>query len=272
MTDVNVMVPAAQLRTQYEATRPRHSFNDILDRDERLTAMQQLVDARLTALGTLAGWEAYLSGVARFPHLSPANILLVLDQHPTATRLSSHRGWANVQRVPVERGIAVLAPSLRQRRRGGHPLWDGGRPVQDEVRHRPTTVFDYSSTAGAHLEPVWDERADSPREGFVDDLRAAAAAIGFAVEARRTEVQDGRLVLALIHGQTEQQRARKLARDLGVAAAGEDGADVFAYALGMANGMLMPPPPIPADPLAAVASARTGLHRVLQRTTFRNMS
>lgn len=270
MTDVTVIDAPATLRDAYLATRPTHTFNDILDRRDRLAAMQQCVDDAFASVGTPKGWSAFAEGLARFPHLSPANILLVLAQHPSATRLHTHRGWQALERTPLERGIAVLIPTVRHKRVNGRVVRDGGRPVMEEVRQRPATVFDYTSTAGVHLPLPWEERQAEPRDGFLDDLRAAAAAIGYAVENRRDHAPVGRRVFALIHGQTDQQKATGLARDLGVAASGEDGADLFAYALCMSNGMQVPMPEVPADPQRAIDSARAGLRRVLQRATFRN--
>lgn len=252
-------------------TRPRHSFNDIPDRRERLTAMHELVGSRFAALSAPTSWDTFARALARFPQLSPANILLVLDQHPEATRLNTHRGWLALERTPIERGIAVLIPSVRHKRVDGRTVWDGGRPVVEEVRHRPATVFDYTSTAGAHQPVPWQTRSPQPLDGFLDDLRAAAAAIGYAVEARRDAAPAQRRVFALIHGQDDRARVHGLARDLGAAAGGVVGADLFAFALCMANGMDVPVPAVPTDPQAAAASARSGLRRILQRTGFRNM-
>lgn len=270
MTDVTVTATSATLRDAFLASRPTHSFNDIPERPTRLTAMQELVESRFTELDTQAGWEAYLDGLARFPHLSPANILLVLAQHPGATRLNTHRGWLALERTPIERGIAVLIPTLRHKRVDGRVLRDGGRPVMEEVRQRPATVFDYTSTAGTYLPVAWEERQDAPRDGFLDDLRAAAAAIGYSVESRRDNAPLERRVFALIHGQSDRQKTMTLARALGAAAGGNAGADLFAYAMCMSNGMSVPAPARPDDPHLAVTSARAGLRRVLQRITFRN--
>lgn len=265
------MTTPVTLRATFLAGRAAHSFNDIPDRSDRLRAMTALVEDRFARLDDPAQWAGYADGLARFPQLSPANILLVLDQHPSATRLLTHRGWLALERTPIERGIAVLIPSVRYKRVNGRTVWDGGRPVIEETRQRPATLFDYSSTAGAHVPTPWTEREVEPRAGFLDDLRAAAAAIGYSVEARRDAAPGERRVFSLIHGQDTRTKALGLARDLGSAAGGAAGADLFAYALCMANGMEVPAPAVPANPQQAVSSARSGLRRVLQRTEFRNM-
>lgn len=270
MTDVTVMDAPATLRDAYFATRPTHSFNDIPDRAERLAAMQHVVDERFASLSDPAQWTVFCEGLARFPHLSPANVLLVQDQHPAATRLNTHRGWEMRERAPISRGIAVLVPTVRYKRVDGKTVWDGGRPVMEEIRQRPSTVFDYTSTAGAFLPLPWEEQQLDPRDGFMDDLRAAAAAIGYAVEGRRDGAPIERRVFALIHGQDDRTKALTLARDLGAAAGGTVGAELFAYALCMSNGMAVPAPAVPDDPQRTVASARSALRRVLQRTRFRN--
>jgi len=262
---------ATTLREEHLATRPRHSFNDIPDRHARLAQMLDVVDARLSALGHTDRWAEFAAGLARFPHLSPANVTLIQDQQPDATWVATHHGWGTRERVPVERGIAVLIPTIRYRRVDGRTVWDGGRPVVDEVRHRPATVWDYTSTAGSHIPPLWEQPSLDPLDGFIDDLRAAAAAVGYAVEARRDEAPAHRRVLALIHGQTDRDKALKLARDLGRAAGAGDGTDLFAYALCAANGMDAPAPTVPADPQATTAAASIALRRILRRTTFRWM-
>lgn len=269
VTDVNEMtVPA--LRARVQAARPRHSFNDIPDRTVRLERMLDCAHTRLASLDDPGSWAELASGFARFPRMSPGNIALILDQHPAATWVASHHVWGSHQRVPVERGIAVLIPTIRYRRLNGKTVWDGGKPVVDEIRHRPATVWDYTSTAGARVPPLWEEPG-GPREGFLDDLRAAAAAVGFAVEHRRDEAPAGRRVLAIIHGQDDRQRAVKLATDLGAAAGARTGAELFAYALCAANGMAMTVPGAPGDPQTAVTDASVALRRILQRTTFRWM-
>lgn len=270
MTDVTVIDAPATPRDAYLATRPTHSFNDIPDRAERLNAMQQLVDERFSALAGAEQWVSFCAGLARFPHMSPANVLLIQDQHPAATRLNTHRGWEMLERAPVERGIAVLVPTVRYKRVNGKTVWDGGLPVMEEIRQRPSTVFDYASTAGTFLPRPWEEAQHDPRDGFMDDLRAAAAAIGYAVEARREGAPRERRVFALIHGQDERTKALSLAHNLGAAAGGVVGAGLFAYALCMSNGMKVEEPVVPEDPQGAVLAARTGLRRVLQRTRFRN--
>ncbi|SDH33472.1 hypothetical protein [Microbacterium sp. 77mftsu3.1] len=264
-------ISPSPLRAEYLSTRPRHSFNDVADRYERLAAMTALVASETARLAEPAAWAAFAAGLAKFPTLSPANVLLVLDQHPLARRIDSHFGWGCLQRTPVERGIAILRPSVLYKRVNGLTVWDGGRPVVEEVRHRPATVFDYSQTAGAVMETPWTIAQIEPRDGFIDDMRAAAAAIGYAVESRRDEAPAQRRVFALIHGQDDRTKAMRLARDLGRAAGGEAGADLFAYALCTANGMDVPVPPLPVDPEVAAAAASSGLRRVLRRVEFRNL-
>lgn len=271
MTDVTATPTPAELRERFINTRHRHTFNDIPDRRARLAQMQDVVADGLSRLDDPTSWDAYLSVLARFPRMSPANLLLILDQHPHATWLSTHRGWQAQQRRTIDRGIAVLAPSMRVKRENGHPVWDGGRIVVEEAWHRPATLFDYTATSGAHLERPWTVRSTAVPDGFVDDLRAAAASIGYAVENRRDAAPVGRRVLALIHGMSEADKARALARDLGAVAGGGAGAELFAYALCMGSGFDVPAPHLPADPVAAVMSARAGLQRILVRTTFRSL-
>lgn len=233
--------------------------------------MLAAAEAGLDRLGDGEYWSRFVSAFGRFPQMSPANIALILDQQPAATRLRTHRGWLAVERTPIERGIAVLTASMRYKRVAGRTVWDGGRPVLEEVRHRPSTVFDYSSTAGTHLPERWSELTEDPPEGFIDDLRAAAAALGYSVESRRDAAAPSRRVFALIHGHSDREKALSLALQVGVAAGGPAGAELFSYVLCSANGLSVEQPVVSVARREAVHSARSGLRRVMQRTGFRNM-
>lgn len=266
MTDVNVKAARDGATT---LAMPAFSFNDVTDRRERLILMQQAVNDGASAIAQ--NWTSFSRTLARFPWLSPANILLVMAQHPEARLLASRRRWMSAERVALQRGIAVLAPVLRHSSNpDGSKLWRNGRPVVEATRHRPASVFEYAATAGAPVVLPWERLSGAPRPGFVNDLVAAAGALGFAVEVR-AGASDKRRVLSLGEEPTDAGSVRALARAVGVAAGAGEGADLFAFALCQANGLVAPMPALPEAPWPAVVACRRALREVLGSTRFVNL-
>jgi hypothetical protein len=55
-------------------------------REQRRIAQRELVVASIQQLRSSNGWRAYLAARARFRSYSARNILMILQQHPSATR------------------------------------------------------------------------------------------------------------------------------------------------------------------------------------------
>ena len=66
------------------------------ERERRRAEQRELVRASIEQLRTSDGWQAYLKARRRFPSYSWRNVLLILHQHPTATRVAGFRAWLDL--------------------------------------------------------------------------------------------------------------------------------------------------------------------------------
>ena len=66
------------------------------ERDARRAAQRELVRASIEQLRTSDGWQAYLNARRRFPSYSWRNVLLILHQRSTATRVAGFRTWLDL--------------------------------------------------------------------------------------------------------------------------------------------------------------------------------
>jgi antirestriction protein ArdC len=84
----------------------------------------------------------YLSALHRFHAYSFTNVMLIVAQHPTATRVAGFHTWRRFNRAVRrgEKGIAILAPLVR-RRRGDDPADRQAAPVDGEADTRERAVL-----------------------------------------------------------------------------------------------------------------------------------
>jgi hypothetical protein len=66
------------------------------EHEARRAAQRELVRASIEQLRTSDGWQSYLKARRRFPSYSWRNILLILHQRPTATRVAGFRTWLDL--------------------------------------------------------------------------------------------------------------------------------------------------------------------------------
>ena len=77
------------------ATKQRRPLTDE-EREARRAAQRELVCASIEQLRSSDGWQAYLNARRRFPSYSWRNVLLILHQRPTATRVAGFRTWLDL--------------------------------------------------------------------------------------------------------------------------------------------------------------------------------
>jgi N-terminal domain of anti-restriction factor ArdC len=65
-------------------------------REQRRAEQRELVIASIEQLRSSDGWRAYLNARARFRSYSARNVLLILAQHPSATRVAGFRAWLDL--------------------------------------------------------------------------------------------------------------------------------------------------------------------------------
>ena len=122
-------------------------------------------------------WRTWAQTMSRFPHYSPGNVLLILQQRPEATHVAGYHAWRDLGRQVQqgEQGITILAPIVRRmpveleqpsapkvEATSAAPL-----PQQAVVGFKTATVFDISQTQGRALQLPQPKLLDS---GDLDEL------------------------------------------------------------------------------------------------------
>jgi len=106
-------------------------------RAQRRAEQRNLVTASVEQLRSSAGWQAYLKARRTFHSYSVGNVLLILQQHPTATRVAGFQAWLKLG-YAVQKGEAAIRiwapcpPSHKQLR-----AWrEAGSPPDEKPRTR----------------------------------------------------------------------------------------------------------------------------------------
>ena len=81
-------------------------------REQRRVDQRALVVAAIEQLRSSSGWRAYLDARARFRSYSARNVLMIVQQHPTAERVAGFRAWLALRYCPMKgsRAIRIWAP------------------------------------------------------------------------------------------------------------------------------------------------------------------
>ena len=111
-------------------------------------SLDELADA--VERGESERLRRYLAMLARFHRYSLGNVLLIGWQRPDATRVAGFCTWKKLGRRVKrgERGIRILAPVVRRRRR---PCDDVGEEPEEVATFRSVCVFDVAQTEGRPL-------------------------------------------------------------------------------------------------------------------------
>lgn len=248
--------------------------------DDRIAAFNLELDRAVADLASDDNWRAWLDMQSQFHRYSFANTMLIhLQTGGRATRVAGFRAWQEKFNRTVNKGekaIAIRAPKTvwvtKKDTNDNVVKGKDGKPVKEKriVGFTLTSVFDVSQTSGDPLPEIERELSEDPPEGFVDDMVAAAEALGYTVEFREmnshangtaqgwTSPRDKQIVVDA--SQTPGSQAATLAHELGHVAAGHcdpenDGkyhvgeggcrgrfeieAESIAYAITRANGMSM---------------------------------
>jgi hypothetical protein len=118
---------------------------------------RELVVASIEQLRSSDGWRVYLEARARFRSYSARNVLLILAQHPTATRVAGFRAWLDLGWCVTKGSTAIriwapCPPSKRQLQ-----AWrDAGADPDAKPRTgwRLASVFDTLSRVWSEDVPV----------------------------------------------------------------------------------------------------------------------
>jgi antirestriction protein ArdC len=171
------------------------------ERDARRAEQRALVTAAIEQLRSSEGWQAYLKGRARFRAYSARNVLMILQQHPTAERVAGFRAWLALGYCPVKgsRAIRIWAPcppsksAVRKWRDAGadpeaqpRTCWRLASVfAQDQVAELPPPAVPAPLQA-----PVAEITGDS-HERLITRLTTLADEIGYTVQITDTGAADG---------------------------------------------------------------------------------
>jgi len=140
------------------------SNTDTNDKAATLAASALTRLSEALAQGDSEALTRYLGVMARFHRYSHQNCLLILWQRPDATQVAGFGRWKELGRwvKKGERGIAILAPSMRRVKQEDEP---GVGEKEDQVtrvvsRFITVHVFDVSQTEGENLPDLARPKGD----------------------------------------------------------------------------------------------------------------
>lgn len=262
--------------------------------DEKLAAFKAELD---TAVGDLAyddNWLRYLETQSKFHSYSFSNqMLIAIQTKGRATKVAGFRAWQEKFGRTVNKGekaIGILAPKMawvpkKDADTGEVVKGKDGKPIKEKrvVGFTTASVFDVAQTSGEDLPEIDVELSETPPDGFVADMEAAATAAGYTVEYREMDSHAAGTAQGWTNPKTKQividaslsdgSQAATLAHELGHVYAGhcenlddyhtreggcrgrfEVEAESVAYSLTRANGMSMDGSKLSAQYVAAWSS------------------
>ena len=182
------------------ARTAKRSLTDA-EREERRARQRETMTDAVKQLRSSDGWQRYLHTRRAFRSYSPRNVLLIMLQHPTATRVAGFRAWLKlgycVQKG--ERAIKIWAPCQPSRKQLQAWRDAGADPQQRPPTHwRLASVFAQDQIAElpppavpAPMEPrMVATKGDSHADLFAE-LVTLAGEIGYAVEVCDTGRAEG---------------------------------------------------------------------------------
>ena len=136
--------------------------------------------------------------MAKFPHYSVNNNILIMMQKPDATLVQSYTGWKKMGRFVKkgERGIRILAPAPFKLEKEQEKLDEAGKVILDKdgeavkekveinlTAFKPVSTFDISQTEGEPLPSIGVDELTGSVEGYQTFFEAIKSAspvpIGF---------------------------------------------------------------------------------------------
>jgi len=193
-------------------------------RTDRLKELHEQLSATVETLVTSEDWQAMLAVAARFHRYSASNVMLILAQRPTATRVAGYKRWQSMGRQvrKGERSIAILAPCV-YRRRPVDEREAETHPALAKVLRGFTVahVFDVDQTEGEPLADVRPELLDGAGvDGLWDGLAALVGAAAFTLERGDCSGANGRTdygarTVRVRDDVAPAQAAKTLAHELG---------------------------------------------------------
>lgn len=159
-----------------------------VDTGERIKALFAQVEAGVKGVYESDNYRKYLSAMSKFHTYSFRNTLLILAQHPDATRVAGYNAWQDKFNRHVrkgEKGITILGytprtiTTIQEKKDDSGKVMTGpdGKPATEKVERKvpaftPVYVFDISQTEGDPLPQLVHNL-----EGEVDGFKKLMAAL-----------------------------------------------------------------------------------------------
>ena len=131
---------------------------DKADAKERVRLLTEKLEQGILQMVEGEEYKRYLSFMARFPHYSFGNVMLILMQRPDATLVQSFTAWKKIGRSVKkgEKGIRILAPSPFKVKVEKQKKDEFGNVTTEETEKkvlgfREVFTFDVSQTEGLEL-------------------------------------------------------------------------------------------------------------------------
>lgn len=149
------------------------------DRSDRVRELQEQLERQVAELVTGEDWANMLQVASRFHRYSANNVMLIMCQMPTATRVAGFNAWKHLGRHvrKGEHGIRILAPC-----RYKIAETETGEDIWRLAGFTTVSVFDISQTEGAELLDIRPDLLDGEAPaGLWDSLAAQVDAAGFTL-------------------------------------------------------------------------------------------
>ena len=143
-------------------------------------------------------YQNLLDTMAKFPHYSVNNNILIMMQKPDATLVQSYTGWKKMGRFVKkgEKGIRILAPAPFKLEKEQEKVDEAGKVILDKdgeavkekveinlTAFKPVSTFDISQTEGEPLPSIGVDELTGSVEGYQTLFEAIKSAspvpIGF---------------------------------------------------------------------------------------------
>ena len=169
--------------------------------EERKAELKDITEKLEKGVQEVFGSEQFqnlLDTMAKFPHYSVNNNILIMMQKPDATLVQSYTGWKKMGRFVKkgEKGIRILAPAPFKLEKEQEKLDEAGKVVLDKdgeavkekveinlTAFKPVSTFDISQTEGEPLPSIGVDELTGSVEGYQTFFEAIKAAspvpIGF---------------------------------------------------------------------------------------------
>lgn len=162
-----------------------------LNREEKMSLIQEKLETGVREIFESEKYKEYIATMARFPHYSINNCILIASQCPTASLVCGYKKWQTDFNRTVnknEHGIMIIAP-VKYKANVEELMYDeNSKPVLDEngkqktetvkkefQSFRPVYVFDVQQTSGEPV-PTLVTMLDEGVEGY-EQLKKALISI-----------------------------------------------------------------------------------------------